>query len=256
MPCPRLGLGAARVVERQRGAEDRRGDRLAVHRDLRLVQVQAALAVHEERQLAGRDAVLPIPLAVHVLQLVVHRGEPIVAGAHRVDQAMPRRVLVVVEIALGALPFRPRVERVDEHAGDRARARDLDAGRGQVLRHRRHLPVGRGGRARGQRLGQPALPERAHEPLVALGAQRVRARGELVAQADEVVAELGGEEGGGALHRGDLHPVGRGARGGWIRRHWRGSVRCQDPDSARVRGRARGRGPAGGRGSRSRRRRP
>ena len=76
-----------------------------------------------------------------------------------------------------------------------------------------------------QRLGQPALLERAHEALVPLGPQRVRARGELVAQADEVVAELGGEEGGGALHRGDLHPVGRVARGSWIRRHWRGSVR-------------------------------
>ena len=51
------------------------------------------------------------------------------------------------------------------------------------------------------------------QPLVALGPQRVHARAELVVQPQQVGLELGGEEGGGALHGRELHPLARGGGG-------------------------------------------
>ena len=45
---PSLGLGAARVEQRERRPQDRRRDGLLADRHLGLVEVQAALAVHEE----------------------------------------------------------------------------------------------------------------------------------------------------------------------------------------------------------------
>src|SRR4029453_258973 len=81
---PARGLGAARIEERERGAEDGRGDRAAVDGDVGLVEVQSALAVHEEWQLARGDPILALALGVHVLQLVVDRGETVVTGPHRV----------------------------------------------------------------------------------------------------------------------------------------------------------------------------
>ena len=141
MPWPRAGLGPARVEEGQRGAEDGGGDGGAVHGELRLVELEPSLAMHEEGQLAGGDPVLASALAVAEGQLAVHRGEPVVGGAHGVDQPMPGGVLVVVEVALRPLAFRPGIQGIDEHAGDRARTRDLDARLAQVGRHRRHLPT-------------------------------------------------------------------------------------------------------------------
>src|SRR5262249_57415974 len=131
--------------ERERGAEDGRGHGTAVHAHFRLVEVEAALAVHEKGQLAGGDLVGAVAGGVGEGELPVHRGESVVGGAYRVDQPVARRVFVVVEVALGALAFRPRVERVDEHAGDRAGAGDLDAGAPKIVGHGRHLPIPRGG---------------------------------------------------------------------------------------------------------------
>src|SRR5256886_7063618 len=52
-----VGLRPSREEERERGAEDRGVHRLAVDRDVWLVEVEPALAVHEERELARRDPV-------------------------------------------------------------------------------------------------------------------------------------------------------------------------------------------------------
>ena len=58
-----------------------------------------------------------------------------------------------------------------------------------------------------------------------LRAQGMHPRAELVVQPQEVGLELGGEEGGRALHGRDLHPLARGGSG--VRRHWRRSVRLR-----------------------------
>ena len=63
MPWPAVGLRPPGVEEGQRGAEDGGGDGRAVDRHVGLVEVQAALAVHEERQLAVRDPVVRFALA-------------------------------------------------------------------------------------------------------------------------------------------------------------------------------------------------
>src|SRR2546428_843113 len=127
--------------------------------------MQPALAVHEERQIAVGDLVVAVPLAVDEGELPVHRGQSIVRGAHGVDQPMAARVLVVVQIAGGALALGPGVQRVDEHGGDRARPRDLDAGLLEIVGHRRNPPrpgVGLADRrtARPYMLPPPALHAR------------------------------------------------------------------------------------------------
>ena len=82
----------------------------------------------------------------------------------------------------------------------------------QVFGHRRHLPVAGGGRARrGSGPGQLPCSSARLSTLVALAAQRVHARREVVVQPHEVVAELGGEERGRALHGHDADAVGGGA---------------------------------------------
>src|SRR5207249_2208102 len=120
-----VGLRASRVEERERGPEDRGVDGRAVDRDVGLVEVEPALAVHEERELSRRDPVALAALAILERELAVDRGETVVRGADRVDEPVAARILVVVQVALGALALGPGIERVDEHGRDRARARDL-----------------------------------------------------------------------------------------------------------------------------------
>src|SRR5262249_34947102 len=119
---PPSRLRASCVEERERGAEDARGHGTAVHAHLRLVAGETALAVRRKGQLAGGGGVGAGAGGVGEGERPVHGGESVVGGAYRVAQPVARRVFVVVEVALGALAFRPRVERVDEHAGDRAGA--------------------------------------------------------------------------------------------------------------------------------------
>ncbi|TPW02732.1 MAG: hypothetical protein FD129_3152, partial [bacterium] len=70
-PLPAVGLVAAGVVEGQRGTKDRGIDGLAVHDDVGLVQMEAALPVHEEGQVALGDLVLLALVRVVVGQLAV-----------------------------------------------------------------------------------------------------------------------------------------------------------------------------------------
>jgi hypothetical protein len=140
-----LGLRAPGMEERERGPQQRGVDRAAVHGDVGLVQVQAPLAVHEEGQLAGRDPVLPVAGGVAKVQLALHGRHPVVGGRHGIHQPVAARILVVVEIALRALTFRPGVQRVDEHRGNGARTGDLDAGFEEVRRDGRDPPVTGGG---------------------------------------------------------------------------------------------------------------
>ena len=189
---PALGLGPAGVEERERRAEHGGVDRGAVHRDVGLDQVDAALAVHEERQLALGDLVLALALDVTEVELALHRGHPVVGRAHGVDQPVTARVLVVVQIAVGALAFRPGVERVDEHGGDRARPRDLDARASAG----RPAPAGpsscRRRRRRGGRGARPgAARARARRPRVEQG---LDLRIQPIVERQQVVAERVREE--------------------------------------------------------------
>src|SRR5215813_481467 len=130
--------------------------------------MEAALAVHEKWQLAGRDLVRAVACGVGEGELPDDRGESVMGRAHGVDQAVARGVLVVVEVALRALALGPWIQRIDEHAGDGAWPRDLDAGTLEVVRHGRHLPVPRGGGRRRRRARQRPLLEGAPEHGVSL----------------------------------------------------------------------------------------
>ena len=180
-------------------------------RHLGLVEVQAALAVHEERQLAVGDPVLAIALAVDEAKLAVHRGQTVVAGAHGVDEPVAGRVLVVVEIALRPLALGTGIQGIDEHARDRAWPRDLDARRPKILGHRRHLPVAGRASARRRRPRHDPLLQRPPQHPVALGAQCVRARREGVVHPHEIREERGREERVGALDGHDANAIGGGA---------------------------------------------
>jgi hypothetical protein len=74
-----------------------------------------ALAVHEERQLALGDLVLAIALGVAEVELALYGRHPVVRERTVSISRWPPEVLVVVEVALGALALGPGVERVDEH---------------------------------------------------------------------------------------------------------------------------------------------
>ena len=153
-------LGPAGVVDGQRGAEDGGRHGRAVDGDLRLVQVEAALAVHEEGDLAVLDGVVASGRPVGELQGALDRREPVPRRRQGVDEPVAPGVLVVVQVALGARPVGTGVEGVDEHVRYRCRAGDLYAGASQVLGKRRRLPVeGRRVRRR-QMAGQDAVLQR------------------------------------------------------------------------------------------------
>ena len=112
-----LDLRSARVVHRERGAHDGRGHRSAVDGDLLLVEVEAALPVHEEGDLAVLDCVVASRRPVGELECTLDRSEPVPRRCHGVDEPMACRVLVVVQVALRPRAVGPGVEGVDEHAG-------------------------------------------------------------------------------------------------------------------------------------------
>ena len=177
----------------QGSAKYRGGDGFSVDGHLGLVEVQPSLAVHEERQLAVLDRVVPSPRFVAVLQGPLNRSKPIAGSRHGVDQSMARRVFVVVEVADGALALRAGIQRVDEHVGDGGRAGDLDAGTSQVLRHGRYAPVGSVNLRDGRVRRHDAVFKGAAQHLGALGPQVVYTNHELVVRRDEVFQELSSE---------------------------------------------------------------
>ena len=191
-------------------AEDGRRHGLPADGDLRLVEVQAALAVHEEGERAVLHGVVAAAGLVAVRQAARDGEHPVVGGPHRVDEPVPRRVLVVVQVALCADAVGAGVEGVDEHGGDGGGAGDLNARLAELGRHGGHAPRLRGvagGRGRrqlavagaGLRL-RARLPERGHA-----GAERpVHVR--------EVVAELRREQLRRAFGIGEGHAPDRGHR--------------------------------------------
>src|SRR6266508_5934146 len=83
---PAARLRPSRVEERQGGAEDGRRHGPPVHAQLVLVQVETPLAVHEEGQLTGRDAVLSAARSVRIGELAVDRGQTVLRRPHGVYQ--------------------------------------------------------------------------------------------------------------------------------------------------------------------------
>ncbi len=195
-----IGLRAAGVEQRQGGAEDGRVHRGVVDAHVGFVQVHAALTMHEERQLARRDLVFALALGVVEIELATHRGQPVDGGAHGVDESVAARVLVVVEVALGALALRTGVERVDEHRGDRAWSGDLDARLLELVGNGRHLPVAGGRLARRQRRRAAARVRVGEQPR-AVGAQLQRARVQAIVERGQELVEGRREQPLGALDR-------------------------------------------------------
>jgi len=167
--------------------------------------VEPALAVHEERELSRRDPVAFAALAILERELAVDRGETVVRGADRVDEPVAARILVVVQVALGALALGPGIERVDEHGRDRARARDLDPGLPELVGNRRNAPVPGIRRAHRRVAGHDVLVQRSPQDFGAPGAELERAGAERVVQEDQILAERRSEEPRGVFGRGELH---------------------------------------------------
>ena len=98
-------------------------------------------------------AVVATARLVVVRQAAADRLHAVLCRSHRVDQPVPRRVLVVVQVALRADAVDAGVEGVDEHGRDGGGAGDLDAGLAQLGGNGRHPPRLRGvagGRALGE----------------------------------------------------------------------------------------------------------
>jgi len=71
------------------------------------VEVKAALAMHEERQWTGFDPIAFAALRILRAECALHRGLAIVRRGDRVGETVAAGVFVVVQIAHGALAFRP-----------------------------------------------------------------------------------------------------------------------------------------------------
>ena len=165
-------------------------DGLAVDGDVGLVEVDAALAVHEEGELAGLDLVLALAPLVEVLQGALDGGEPVAGGGDGVDEAVAGGVLVVVQVALGADASGTGVEGVDEHVGDGDGAGDLDAGPPQVLGDGRDLPVAGVGLGLWQVGRKLALGQGPVEHVDALPPQVMNGGGEPVVEGHQVLDEV------------------------------------------------------------------
>ncbi len=126
-------------------------------------------------------------------------------GPHRVDEAVAGGIFVVVQVSFGALPFGPGVEGIDEHAGDRAWARDFDAGFFQIIGHRRNPPVAGVDLTGGRRAWRdpPCKGPRQHLPPP--GSELVCPGCQLVVQAYQILREDVGEELRGPFHGGEAH---------------------------------------------------
>ena len=207
------GLGLACVEEGEGRAQERRRDGRAVDRHVRLVQVEAALPVHEEGDVALADAVLAVAGGVGVGEGALDGVAAVDGGLHVSCSRWPGRVLVVVKVALGAGAVGAGVERVDEHGRHVDGPGDLDARQPQLLRHGWRLPVAVR-LAGGQRGEGTAAAQRAVEQLRSRRSQRVDARAMGVVEGQEVAGEVGGEELVGPLDGSVANAVGRGHRCG------------------------------------------
>ena len=133
---------------------------MAIDAEVRLVEMKTALAVHEERQIAGLDFVLSLPGRVEVSQRVIHRSTPIQGGSYGVGQAVPGRILVVVQVAFRAFALGSRIQRVDEHRGDRRGAGYFDSWLAEFGGNFRHVPLGIVRRTRIRMPRHAAAPQR------------------------------------------------------------------------------------------------
>src|SRR5262245_52694808 len=103
--------------------------------------MEPTFSMHEEWQLTFLQLVLFSFFRIMETKGAFHRPLTIPRGPDRVDKSMAGRVLIVVQITLRPSPFRTRIESIDEHAGNRCRPRNLNAGFLQVIRQRRNFPV-------------------------------------------------------------------------------------------------------------------
>ena len=172
-------------------------------------RVEAALAVHEEGDVALADAVLAVAGGVGVREGALHGVSPVDGGLQRVLQPVASRVLVVVQVALGAGAVGAGVQGIDEHGGHVDGPGDLDARQPQLLRNGGHLPVAvrLAGRQRGE---GTAATQRAVEHRRPCRSQRVDARAMGVVEGEEVAGEVRGEDLVGSLDGSVANAVGRG----------------------------------------------
>ena len=202
-----FGLRPAGVEQGERRAENRRRYRLAVDRHVRLVEMQAALTVHEERQVAFGQAILAAAAGVGKGQRAFHRRQAVPCCGQGIDQPVAGGVFVIVQVAGGTRALGPRVQRVDEHVGDGGGPRDFDAGAFQLLGDRRHLPIaGVGVRHRGMG-GQHAVFQSAAQHLGAAGAQRLDARRKCLVHVYQIIEKGIAENLRRSRHRSECHAL-------------------------------------------------
>ena len=100
----------------------------AVDQHIGIVEVKAALAVHEEGYLTVLNRVVTVSGFVIEGERSVYGTFTIAGGEEGVCEQVTSRIFVVVEITGGAFAFRTWIEAVDEHRGHVRRTRNLDAG--------------------------------------------------------------------------------------------------------------------------------
>ena len=199
-----LGLSLTRMEQGQRRAQDAGRDGSPIHQELRLVQMQPPLTVHEEGKLPLGEFVSLSLGGVVVGQCAFHGALPVGRRLQGVHQAMACRVLVVVQVALGPESSRTRIQGIDEHPRDGGRARDLDPGLVELLRHFGNAPITGRGVAWRQMSRPDAVLERSLQHLRPLLAKLMDAAGELIVQDQQVVLKLGTHQLVGAWNRSTL----------------------------------------------------
>ena len=182
------------MEDRQGCAEYRGGHGHVVYRYLWLVEVQSALAVHEEGEGALFDGVAPSARFVCVFQRSLHCGQPVACGGHSVDEAVSGCVFVVVQVSGRAFSAGAGVQCVDEHIRNGRGSGDLDSRLLEVIRYWGRLPVRGRGFGGGQMPRHDAVFDCLPDRLGALGAEAAHSAGELVVRRREVLQELRRED--------------------------------------------------------------
>ncbi len=134
-----------RVEHAEREVEQAARDRRIVDAEVRLVEVKAADADHQQRHVVRVELVGLHDLAVTVALLererALGRADDVLDALHHVPPRGLHRVLEVEHRGVGAVAVVGAGEHVDDHLRVRHRAGDLDAAREEVVGERADLPV-------------------------------------------------------------------------------------------------------------------
>ena len=128
-------------------------------------------------------------------------------------EAMPRRILIIIQIPFRPGAIRPGVETVNEHARDGGRTGNLNPRLLQFVRHRRDVPLSSSDLGAWGVGREHAVMQRALKHCGSLLAKELGLLSEALMQEDQIVYKLGGKKLFSPFDRSKTHP-GR-------RRHYR-----------------------------------